>query len=82
MTEQDDPHYRVRRVNVSDDELMVELRNGREIVVSLGTFPALQDASEVERRTWRLLDADTVIEWPSLDLRVSLDDLPPATTTW
>lgn len=78
----DDPHYRVRRVFVGDDELIVELRNGREITASLNGFPALKNASEEEKRRWALLAMDTVIQWPNLDLRVSLDDLPPATATW
>lgn len=63
MTEKEDgPHYRVRRVNVSENELIVELPNGREIAVSPGAFPALKNASEEKQRTWRLLGVDTVVE--------------------
>lgn len=69
-------------MNVADDALIVELRNGREIAVSPGAFPALKNASEEKQRTWRMLGVDTVVEWPDLDLRVSLDDLSPATSTW
>lgn len=83
MTEESDrPHYRIRRVYVGGDELVVELRDGREIIASLDAFPVLQEASEEEQRKWTLIGMDQVIRWPDLSLRVSLDDLPPPTTTW
>lgn len=47
MTEKRDrPHYHLRRVDVGDDEMIVELRNGREITASLDVFPYC-------RKRWR-----------------------------
>lgn len=76
-TEGDELGGRIRRVHVGDDRLLVELRDGRETTAPVASFPGLAHASEDERRRWRLLDIDRVIYWPDLDLRVSLDQLPP-----
>ena len=73
--------YRVRRVWVTDDTLLVEVTDGREIIAPLKSFPALEAASPQERRRWRLLALDTTIEWPELGLRVSLNQLPPPEVT-
>lgn len=80
--ESNSPHFRVRRAFVREDELVVELRDGREIVASLDSYPELRSASEEEKRRWRLIAMDEVIYWPDLDLRVSIDDLPPPVTPW
>lgn len=75
--ENDDVEARIRRVHVADDRLVIELRDGRETAASLATFPEPANDSEEKRRRWRLLDIDRVTEWPGLDLRVSLDQVPP-----
>lgn len=84
MTENDKPaRYRVRRLYVGDDRIVVELRDGYgEIEAPLDLFPELQDASEEERTTWRLLEGGSTIEWPMLNLRVPLQRLPPPELSW
>lgn len=84
MTEDDNAvRYRVRRVYVGDDRIIVELRDGRgEIVAPLESVPELQEASQEERTTWRLRDGGSTIEWPKLNLRVPLQRLPPPELYW
>lgn len=79
-TDDNDTPFRARRVYVGTDSLIVELRGGYgQIIAPLEVIPELEQASEIERRTWRLLDGDRTIEWTKINLRVSLDDLPPPT---
>lgn len=80
--ESEDPHFRARRVHVDDERLVIELRDGREIVAPTDTVPELVEASADERRSWRPLGGGRVIEWPRLNVRVAVKDLPPPTTTW
>jgi hypothetical protein len=60
---------------ITDDELCVQLADGRRICVPLAWFPKLLEASKVERETWELLGDGLGICWPSLDEDLSVDGL-------
>ena len=62
---------KVRDVHVTDDELKVELRDGRTIVAPLAWYPTLLHASEAERNTWELCGAGSGIRWILLDYHLS-----------
>ena len=62
---------KVRDVRVSEDELRVELRDGRTIVVPLAWYPTLLHASDEDRRAWKTCGAGSGIHWPALDYRLS-----------
>jgi hypothetical protein len=42
-------------VNVKDREIVVDLADGRTIIVPLGWFPRLRHATAKERKNWRLI---------------------------
>ena len=54
-------------VNVTEDDLIVRLADGRRIGVPLAWYPRLLYASESERQNWQLLGDGYAIEWPDLD---------------
>ncbi len=58
---------RAQRVHVTDEELMVELEDGRTISVPLTWFPRLLHGTPEERTHWRLIGNGEGIHWPALD---------------
>ena len=58
-----------------DDMLHVRLSDGREISVPLEWYPRLKNASEKERKNWRLIGKGIGIHWESLDEDLSVEGL-------
>ncbi|MFQ6093434.1 MAG: DUF2442 domain-containing protein [bacterium] len=56
-----------QRVKVTEEELIVELDDGRAIVVPLVWFPRLLHGAPEERANWRLIGDGEGIRWPGLD---------------
>jgi hypothetical protein len=63
------------QVTVTDDKLMVDLADGRSIVVPLVWYPRLMHGSQEERENWQLLGDGYAIEWPDLDEHIGLEGL-------
>jgi len=66
-----------QRGDVWFDSLMMHIRllDGREISVPLEWFPKLRDATEAERKKWRLIGKGVGIHWEELDEDISVDAL-------
>jgi hypothetical protein len=62
-------------VRTTDDELIVDLTDGRSIHVPLAWYPRLFHASAAERGHWRLLGDGYAIEWPDLDEHIGAEGL-------
>jgi hypothetical protein len=62
-------------VSVSDDKLMIDLSDGRSIVIPLEWYPRLVHALPEERQNWRLLGEGYAIEWPDLDEHIGIEGL-------
>lgn len=58
---------RAQKVKVTDEELIVELDDGRTISVPLAWFPRLLHGTPEERAHWRLIGNGEGIHWPELD---------------
>jgi hypothetical protein len=63
------------KVDVTDEELIVTLTDGRRISVPLAWYPRLLFASPVERQNWQLLRDGYAIEWPDLDEHIGIEGL-------
>ena len=63
------------KVNVTEDDLAVNLSDGRRILVPLAWYPRLLYASPVERQNWQLLGDGYAIEWPDLDEHIGIEGL-------
>jgi hypothetical protein len=57
------------------DKLNVRLLDGREISVPLEWFPRLRDATNVQRKNWRLIGRGIGIHWPDIDEDISVESL-------
>lgn len=62
-------------VTVTEDDLTVNLSDGRRIVVPLAWYPRLLYASDRERQNWQLLGDGYAIEWPDLDEHIGIEGL-------
>jgi hypothetical protein len=59
-------------VRVTDDELTVELSDGRTISVPLAWYPRLSRGTAEERQKWQFNGKGTGIHWPDLDEDISV----------
>ena len=64
-----------RTVEVSNDELVVGLADGRRIAVPLAWFPRLLAATVEARAHWELLGDGEGIHWPDADEDLSVSGL-------
>lgn len=63
------------RVTFDAERLVVELTDGRSLVVPLEWYPRLLHGSPAERQNWQLLGDGYAIEWPDLDEHVGVEGL-------
>ena len=62
-------------VATDDDNLMVDLADGRRLTVPLAWFPRLLHANPEQRRNWRLIGDGQGISWPDVDEDLSVSGL-------
>ncbi len=62
-------------VHVTDDNLTVDLSDGRSISVPVSWFPRLIQATESERKNWRLIGKGHGIHWEDIDEDISIEGL-------
>ena len=64
-----------RSVSVTDDDLVVDLVDGRRLSVPLAWYPRLLNATAAERQNCLLLGDGYAIEWPDLDEHIGMEGL-------
>ncbi len=65
----------VSGLNIRDEKLIVDLADGRSLIVPLSWYPRLLHASRKERQHWILLGKGYAIEWPDLDEHIGVEGL-------
>ena len=63
------------QVRTTDERLIVDLVDGRSLVVPLSWYPRLLHASQEERQNWQLLGDGYAIEWVDLDEHIGVEGL-------
>jgi hypothetical protein len=66
----------LRRVEVADDWLTLELADGRHLRMPTVWSPALAHAAPAERRGWQLIAGGLGVAWPALGEILSLHAVP------
>ena len=61
--------------NVTEDNLIVELDDGRAISIPLMWYPRLWHGTMAERQNWRMIGKGRGIHWPDLDEDISIEGL-------
>ena len=62
-------------VTITDEQLVVILADGRELAAPLVWFPRLTEATDAQRRNWRLIGRGHGIHWPDVDEDISVASL-------
>ncbi len=66
---------RARTLRFKNDQLVVDLLDGRTIAVPLTWFPRLLHATPTQRAKWRLVGRGEGIHWATLDEDLSVAGL-------
>jgi len=62
-------------VDVTADELIVALQDGRTVSVPLAWYPRLLHGTDEERKQWRFIGEGEGIHWEKLDEDISIKHL-------
>ena len=62
-------------LSITEDDLTVDLPDGRKISVPVGWYPRLLHSNPIERVNWRLIQGGEGIHWPDLDEDISIESL-------
>lgn len=63
------------QINITDEKLVIELADGRSLIIPLSWYPRLLNASHKERQNWQLLGDGYAIEWIDLDEHIGIEGL-------
>ena len=63
------------KVAIRGGKLIVDLADGRTLIVPLEWYPRLFYGSRKERQNWQILADGDTIEWPDLDEHIGIDGL-------
>lgn len=66
---------RVQDVRCTEDRLIVDLTDGRELSVPIRWYPRLLNATPEQRAKWELAGAGYGIHWPEIDEDLSVKGL-------
>ena len=69
------PGERVKDVHFTEDNLSVDLIDGRTITVPLAWYPRLLHATAKQRKKWQLCGGGYGIHWPDIDEDISTEGL-------
>jgi hypothetical protein len=62
-------------VQVTEDELIISLTDGRRVSAPLVWFPRLLNASPAMRAEWRFIGDGEGVHWPEADEDISVEAL-------
>ena len=66
---------RAQAIKLTDEDLIVDLVDGRTVIVPLGWFPRLWHGSTRERNHFQLFGDGAYIHWPDLDEDLTIASL-------
>ena len=69
------PGEAVLDVRITDDDLVVDLADGRTLSVPLAWFPRLLHATTEQRENWQIAGGGLGIHWPDIDEDLSTEGL-------
>jgi hypothetical protein len=60
---------------IDEEKLIVDLEDGRSLIIPLTWYPRLLHGTLAERQNWQLLGDGYAIEWPDLDEHIGIEGL-------
>lgn len=62
-------------LEVTDDELIVSLADGRRLSVPIAWYPRLANANPDQRRNWEIIGPGVGFHWPDVDEDLSVEGM-------
>lgn len=62
-------------LEVTNDELIVSLADGRKLSVPIAWYPRLANATPAQRRNWELIGPGVGFHWPDVDEDLSVEGM-------
>jgi hypothetical protein len=62
-------------LEVTDDELIVSLADGRRLSVPIAWYPRLANAKPEQRRNWKIIGPGVGFHWPDMDEDLSVEGM-------
>ena len=62
-------------LEVTNDELIVSLADGRKLSVPIAWYPRLVNATPAQRRNWELIGPGVGFHWPDVDEDLSVEGM-------
>ena len=69
------PGEKIVKAEVTEDELKIELLDGRTVTVPLAWYPRLLHASPEQRANWEIAGGGFGIHWPDVDEDLSSEGI-------
>jgi hypothetical protein len=68
------PEFELRAIamGVTEDDLVIDLEDGRRLLVPIVWFPRLASATAAQRRNWRFIGGGIGFHWPEVDEDLSV----------
>lgn len=62
-------------LEVTDDELVLSLADGRKLSVPIVWYPRLANATPEQRRNWEIIGPEVGFHWPDVDEDLSVEGM-------
>lgn len=62
-------------LEITEDELIVSLADGRKLSVPIAWYPRLADATAEQRRNWEMIGPGVGFHWPDVDEDLSVEGM-------
>ncbi len=62
-------------LDVTDDELIVSLADGRKLSVPIAWYPRLANATAEQRKNWQIIGPGVGFHWPDVDEDLSVEGM-------
>jgi hypothetical protein len=63
------------QIEITDEKLIVNLVDGRSLIIPLSWYPRLLHATQKERENWEILGDGYAIAWDDLDEHIGIEGL-------
>ena len=63
------------KIEITDEKLIVNLVDGRSLIIPLSWYPRLLHATQEERENWEILGEGYAIAWDALDEHIGVEGL-------